>query len=204
MGECIKVVASDPSQDLGKTLVDLLAVRGGELTDRTVCFCLERFAGTSSFEFGGRQGTEVSDRCIREHDALLKDMINGLPVNQRPGAAGVVGHHPTNGGATSCRNIRSKAQAMGAQSKVELVEHNSWLNSCPSLSRVYFQNGIQVFRCVQHNAIANGLSSLGCTSAASGNGNTIAAAYLDHTHDVVSRARQYYAQRLNLVHACVA
>ena len=148
-------------------------------------------------------GRRCASCAVRQHHLLLAHVVDGLAVEHRARAAGVVGHHAADGGAAGRRHIRGEAQVERPQRGVQLVEHHARLHARPLLVGVDLENPVQVLRGVEHQAGANGLAGLRGAAAARRDGHAVAGRDVHRLRDRFGRARNDDAERLDLVDAGV-
>ena len=158
--ECIEVVAADAAQHLRKAPVDFRRMADGELGNAAVGARFDAVALLRARQLPGIERAEMRQRSVRQHHALLEHVIDGLAVQHRAGAARVVGHHPAHRGAARRRHVRSEAQLMLAQHRVQVVEHHAGFDPRPSLVRVDLDHPVQILRGVEHEAGADRLAGL--------------------------------------------
>ena len=98
--ELIEVVSAHTPKHLGKAPFDFHRVVRGDRADDPMALRREARARARDLELLRRQRAEHGNRAVREHDFLVEYVIDCLAVEHRPRAAGIVRHHPADGGAT--------------------------------------------------------------------------------------------------------
>ena len=80
-------------------------------------------------------------------------MVDGLAVNHRVGAAGVVADAPTDAGAVRCGWVRGIVIAVGVELAVEVVQYDAGLDPCPPFLGVHLQQLVHVLAEVEHQPV---------------------------------------------------
>ena len=130
-------------------------------------------------------------------------MIDGLAVQHRSRAARVVRDHAADGRAARGGDVGREAQAVRLQLRVQLVEHDARLDARPALGDVHLEDAVEVLRGVDDEAGADRLAGLRRAAAARRDRDAVAAGDLDRPDDVLARARDDDAERLDLIDAGV-
>src|SRR5206468_6830112 len=87
--------------------------------------------------------------------------------------------------------------------RVQLVEHHAWLDPGPALLRVDFKNAIEIFRRVDLQPLADGLTCLRRPTAPHRQRTAMSAADLNGLDDVLARFHDNDTDRLDLIDARV-
>ena len=126
--EGVEVVAADPAQDLREAAVDLGGVGLRQRRDVTKGPRHDRLAARGLGQRLAGQRRERRRRSVGQHHLLRADVIDGLAVEHRAGAARVVGHHAADGGAARRAHVGREAQAVRLELVVQLVEDDPRLD----------------------------------------------------------------------------
>ncbi len=87
--------------------------------------------------------------------------------------------------------------------RVQFVEHDPRLDARPAFLRIHFEQAVEIFRRVDHDAFADRLPGLRSSSAAHRDGAAQAAADLDHANHILAMPGNHDARGLDLIHARV-
>src|SRR5437899_10331575 len=87
-------------------------------------------------------------------------MIDGLAVNHRASATGVVGDHAAQSCPIRSGNVMGKVETRSFCFRIQIIENASGLDSCPALIRIDVQDAVEIFGAIDLQAWPNGLSRL--------------------------------------------
>ena len=118
-------------------------------------------------------------------------------------AGGIVGDHAADGGAVGRRYVRGEVQSVRPYGGVEVVENAARLDADPALARIDLEDAAEVFREVEDDAGADGLSGLRGAAAARRDRHAELRTRLDRRRDVRLRLRHDDAERHDLINARV-
>ena len=96
--EGVEVVAADAAQHFRKSPIDLRSVSKPKLGNRAIRARLDAVASPRGSGVSGIERPEMRELSVGQHDALFLHVIDGLAVEHRSRAAGVVRHHAADGG----------------------------------------------------------------------------------------------------------
>ena len=201
--ELVEVVAADAPQDFREAAVDLVPAGRGDLSHRAVALRLERVAGAGLFERHGVQRPEVGRGAVGQHDVLLEHVVDRLAVQDRPRAARVVRDHAAHRRAACGGDVGREAQAVRAQVRVELVEHDARLDPGPALGGVHLEDAIEILRRVELKPGPDRLARLRRAAAARGDRDVVPRRDLDRADDIVTRPGDDHGERFDPVDAGV-
>ena len=201
--EGVEVVAADASQELGEATVDLARVRLGQRGNRPVRVTLDAACVAGDGQIGRAQRTEMRHTGIGQHHVQIADVIDGLAVDDRAGAARVVRDHPADGGAAGRRHVGREAEVMWLERGVEVVEHHAGLHAGGARLRIDREDAVEVLRGVEHQPGADRLAGLRGAAAARRQRNAVAGRHRHRLHDIVRGARDDDPARLDLIDAGV-
>ena len=201
--EGVEVVAADPAQDLGEAAIDLGGVGLRQRRDVTEGPRHDRLAPRGLGQRLAGQRRERRRRSVGQHHLLRADVIDGLAVEHRAGAARVVGHHAADGGAARRAHVRREAQAVRLELVVQFVEDDPRLDPRGPRVGIDRQDAVEVLRGVEHQPGADRLPGLRRAAAARGDRHAVPGGDGDGGGDVVAGPRQHHAARLDLVDAGV-
>ena len=154
-------------------------------------------------QFRGVQRTKSRDGAIGQHDFLFENVIDGLAVEDRARAAGIIRHHAADRGAAGGGNIRRKTQPVGTQRGIQFVEHDARLHADPALFDIEFEDLVVIFRSVDLQARADGLAGLRGAAAAQRDGAAKLAGDAHDADQVFARFGDHDAEGLDLIDAGV-
>ena len=143
------------------------------------------------------------DAAVGQDDVLLEHVIDGLAIEHRPGAGGVVGHHPAERGPACRRDVRRKAKAVLPERRVQIVEHDARLDARPSLFSIQFQEAVEVLRGIDDHPAPDCLTRLRRPPTPHRQRASVLAAYPDDAADVLPGLDEDDARRRDLVDAGV-
>src|SRR2546423_559041 len=109
----------------------------------------------------------MSNRAIGEHYSLFNYVIDRLAIYQGARAAGIICHHAADGGATGGGDVGRKTEAVNSKSGFQLIQNNARFDSSPALSWIDFDDSVQIFRRIHHNAGPYGLTGWESTATTS-------------------------------------
>ena len=201
--QLVEVVSAHAAQDLREAALDLLFARACELAHRPVARGVEAAARGSGVNLRGSERAKVREGSVGQDDLQLEHVIDRLAVEHRPRAARVVRDHAADRGTAGGGNIRSEAQAVGAQWRVQLVEHDARLDPGPSFRDVQLEHVVEILRRIELQSRADRLSRLRRAAASRRDRHSVTARDPDGVDDVVGGAGQDDSQRLNLIDAGV-
>ena len=201
--ELVEVVAHDAAQHLRVAALDLVGVRARQLAHGAIAARFEAVARAGAVESLRRQRSEVHHRSVGEDDVLFEDVVDGLAVIHRAGAARVVGHHAPDRRPAGGRDVGGEAQSVRPKPGIELVEHDPRLDERPALVDVHVEHGVEMLRGVDDEARADGLAALRRAAAAQRERAAEARADPDDGHQVLPGAGQHHAERFQGVDAGV-
>ena len=201
--ERVQVVSTDPAQDVRKTPPDLGGVLGPEAADLAITAALERVCPADRLQLVRVQRTQVRDGSVAQGDVQIEHVVNRLAVQHRSGAAGVVADHAADGGAVGGRDVRREAQPVGEQPGVQLVEHDARFDPRPALVGVHLEDAVEVLGRVELQPGADRLTGLRGAAAARRDRDAVAARDRDGADDVLARADDDDAGRIDLIDAGV-
>jgi hypothetical protein len=199
----IEVVAADPPQDAREVADDLVAVSADDLAHGAVNGRLQGSAGAAALPLLGRQRAERGPAAVAQHHAQRADVVDRLAVDDGARAGRVVADHPAEVGAAGRRDVGAELQAVPRQGAVEGVQDHAGLDARGPADGVDGQDGVEVLAAVEDDAGADGLARQAGTPAARGDRHAHLAGDLDRGDEVVGRARDDDAERLDLVDAGV-
>ncbi len=154
-------------------------------------------------EFGGVERAKMGDGAIGQHDFLFENVIDGLAVEDRTRAAGIVSHHASDCRAAGGGNIRGKAEAVGAQRGIQFVEHDAGLDADPALVDIEFEDLVVIFRSIDLESRADGLAGLRGPAAAQRDGAAKVPRDADDADQVLARFGDDDTEGLDLINAGV-
>ena len=162
-------------------------------------------AGSAKFGFQlvGFQQSEVGLSPVREDHLHLFYMVQGLAVDHRVGAAGVVANASADAGTVGCGGIGGVLQTVDRQLPVELVQDDSRLDPDPHFLGVDFDNLVQILAEVDDDGMVHGLPGQAGASGAGQDWNVVLLGYFHHCQHVVHGPGDHHPHRLHLVDAGV-
>ena len=113
--EVFEVVAADAADNLGVAGLDFVAVGLGDVDDATVYLRLQGVAGELALKLGGVDAAETGAAAVGEDGLDLHDVVDGLAVNHRVGATGVVADATANAGAVGTWWDRGHSDSRGSR-----------------------------------------------------------------------------------------
>ena len=156
--EVIQIVAANPAHDFGVAGLNLRKVLLSNALDTTVNVRLQAGTAELGFQLVAFQGTEVGLGTVGQYHVQLHDVVQGLAVNHRVGAAGVVADAPAHAGPVSRGGVGGVLQAVGEQVAVQLVKNNPRLHPHPLFLLVDLHHLVQVLAEVHHDGMVHRLS----------------------------------------------
>ena len=87
----------------------------------------------------------MGDRTVGHRHVQVKDVVDCLPVEDRPGAAGVVADHAADSRTAGSGDVGRESQPVRGELCVQLVEHDPRLDARPPLVDVHFEQPVEIF-----------------------------------------------------------
>ncbi len=156
--EGVEVVATHAAQDAWEAMLDFFGVIAQEALGLSVDVALVARATAGNAPLRLREQVEARQGAVRQDHLLFEDVVDRLPIFDRPRSAGVIAHHPAQGGAVAGRNIRREPEAVRLELLVQLVKHHARLHPRGVGGGVDGEHAVQVRRVVHHHAGGGGLT----------------------------------------------
>lgn len=156
--EAVEVVAADAPLHLREPRLDLGALAIGKA---------EHPRGERLDALRTRDAADIVDpsegECltIRQHGVHAKHVVDHLAVEDRPRSAGVVACHAADSAAACGRWLDGEEKAVGAELRIQALEHHTGLDSDGALLGVIALDGVEVPAEVEDEPGADRLSVLG-------------------------------------------
>ena len=179
-GELIEVIASDAAEQFRVSPLDFLGMFGGQPEYRLVAI------GQQSVGVGVGLGVVEHDHAaVGQHHRQAFDIVDGLAVDDRACAGGVVADHASEGGSAGGREVQWQGQAVGPQRVIEFIEHDAGLDPDTIAIGLEFDELAEVLGEVELQSGPDGLSRLRSASAASGDRDAVFAAEGQHPGNIL-------------------
>ena len=207
----IQVVAGDAARDAGEPLPDVLPVLVADGSDRGAD-ARHRVPGGAvpAGEGGGSPAdllpahpAEAFAGAVREDHRGLEQVLDGLPVHQRPGAGGVVADHPAQVRPVGGGGLRAEPEPQRRESGAQGVLHHAGLDPRPEFFAVHFQDPPEVGGEVEDHRLAHRLSGERSAAAAGEHRRAGLGRGPHRLRHIASVAGDHHPQRLDLVDARV-
>ena len=160
VAEGVQVVATNAPQNLWKAAVNLGRVFDPQPSQRPVASALERIRVAGRLQFGPVQRAKMGDRPVPQRHVEIQYVVDGLAVQDRAGATGVVADHAADRGPAGGRDVRGEPETVGQQGGVQFVEHDARLDSSPPFFDIYLEEAVEVLGSIELQPGADRLSGL--------------------------------------------
>ena len=137
---------------------------------------------------------QVEDLAPVGHHAQSLDVVDGLAVVQRVGAAGIVADHAAEGAPGVRGGVGTKGESDRARGGVEVVEHHTGLDPRAPLRGVDLEDRVHVPTGVEHDRDVAGLTGQTGPRTATQDRGVVAARDLEGRDDVGLVARVHHAE----------
>ena len=126
-------------------------------------------------------------------------MIRGRAVNGHARPGGVVRDHPAERGARARGHIRTKAEAVGFEERVQLIEHNSGADSHRPRFQIEIGYPAVMRRELDDQTIADRAACQPAPSAARRDGDALVRRGPNHRTGLLRAARERHRDRFDLI-----
>ena len=199
--EGVQVVAADAPHNLGVAGLDFRQVVLGDTQDSTINIRFQAVALQPRFQFMGLQGPELGLGGVGEDHIYFLDMVQGLAIDDRVGATGVVANAAAHAGPIGRGGVGGILEAVSRQVTVQRVENNARLHLDPAFFAVKLHHLVHVFAEVHDDAVVDGLTGKTGTTAAGQHGYAIVPGDFHDGQDVFGIAGNDHAHGFHLVDA---
>jgi len=146
-------------------------------------------------EFALVHGPRVNDASVGEQDLQFEHVIDGLAMNDRMRAGGIVGDHAADGCPARGGNVRREMQAVRLHVLIEVIEYAAGFDADPLLVNVDFEHAIEVAGKIENDARSNRLPGLRRAAAPRRDRHAKMPADLERRTHIVGRFRDDDAER---------
>ena len=199
----VQVIAADSPHNFGVAGLNFRQVFPGNLQNAPVNVRLQPIPIEFTLQFVRRQRSKVGPGRIGQHHVHFLDVVEGLAVNHRVGAASVIADAAANASPVRGGRIRSILQVILSKVAVELVQDNAGLHPRPLLLPINLHYLIQVFAKIHNDCMIDRLPGQAGTTGSGQHRHSIVPGDLGYRQHILNAAGNYNTYRFHLIDAGV-
>ena len=201
--ELVQVVAGHTPLYLRVASYDLVAVSLSYTEQTAIYVSLQSLSAHPGLKLSAIQPPEPRGCTVGQHHIEFAHVVHGLAPHYRVRSAGVVAKRAAHISAVRRGRVRREQQTTVTQLVVEHIQYNSGLRANPALLLVDLDDVVHVLGEVHDYGMSDGLTAEAGAASPWQDGHAIFVGRLDDCDNVLRRAWNDYANRLDLVDACV-
>ena len=197
--QAVQVVAGHVAPGAGIIPLDGGGITRQQLRDVTIEAAFQGIPGDQSAHCLRQLRAEQGGRAVAEYHLQLAEMVGHHAIQDRMGAGGVVGGHPSDGRHHRRGGIRPHHQPMGRQRPVELIQGHPRLHPGPFFGRVDFEDAVEMGGKVHDQPLPYPLPGQAAPPAAGHDGEPFFGDKAHYGLHISHMCRKAGTQRFNLI-----